>query len=286
MPTWVWPLKKTKVPNYVWFNYRRVPALSLAQELITQGRLGKIYHVRAVYLQDWIMDPNFPLVWRLKKSKESRTAVPFPKSRIPDFTEFLKCPEEVKPSPGIPKILPRPLSLRKKTQRVEEVRHYEKGIGYLELKMFEKAEQEFKEQLRLLPKHVPSLLGLANLYADTGRDSEADAACQSAIKADNLQPAPHFILGLMAFKKEDFSSAAVCFKKTLYCDEGHFLARFYLALTNKSLGNTEAAHREFSTTISTIKNSGSEGLREEIAGNSASYILSLCEDYLPTKNEP
>ena len=60
-------VKKNKVPNYVWFNYRRVPALSLARELISEGRLGKIYHVRAVYLQDWIMDPNFPLVWRLRK---------------------------------------------------------------------------------------------------------------------------------------------------------------------------------------------------------------------------
>src|SRR3990172_7587530 len=57
-------VKKHKVSNYVWFNYRRVPAIFLARELISEGRLGKIYHVRAVYLQDWIMDPNFPLVWR------------------------------------------------------------------------------------------------------------------------------------------------------------------------------------------------------------------------------
>ncbi len=55
------------VINMVMFNYRRVPAVQLAKRLIDSGRLGKIYHWRAVYLQDWIMDPNFPLVWRLQK---------------------------------------------------------------------------------------------------------------------------------------------------------------------------------------------------------------------------
>ncbi len=49
------------------FNYRRVPAVELARRLIADGRLGRIYHWRAVYLQDWIMDPSFPLVWRLQK---------------------------------------------------------------------------------------------------------------------------------------------------------------------------------------------------------------------------
>jgi predicted dehydrogenase len=49
------------------FNYRRVPAVQLAKRLIQDGRIGKIYHWRSVYLQDWIMDPNFPLVWRLQK---------------------------------------------------------------------------------------------------------------------------------------------------------------------------------------------------------------------------
>lgn len=49
----------------VWYNYRRVPALSLARKLVEEGRLGKIFHVRAVYLQSWIIDPNFPAIWRL-----------------------------------------------------------------------------------------------------------------------------------------------------------------------------------------------------------------------------
>jgi predicted dehydrogenase len=54
------------VPNFVWFNYRRCPALSLARQMIREGRLGRVFHVRAVYLQDWIVDPDFPLAWRLQ----------------------------------------------------------------------------------------------------------------------------------------------------------------------------------------------------------------------------
>ena len=59
--------KKAKVKTFVAFNYRRCPAVSLARQLVDEGRIGRIYHVRACYLQDWIMDPGFPLVWRLKK---------------------------------------------------------------------------------------------------------------------------------------------------------------------------------------------------------------------------
>jgi len=59
--------KKSKGKTMVAFNYRRVPAVALARQLIREGRIGQIYHWRAVYLQDWIMDPDFPLVWRLQK---------------------------------------------------------------------------------------------------------------------------------------------------------------------------------------------------------------------------
>jgi predicted dehydrogenase len=48
-------------------NYRRVPAVQLAKRLIDDGRLGEIRHWRAVYLQDWLLDPQFPLTWRLQK---------------------------------------------------------------------------------------------------------------------------------------------------------------------------------------------------------------------------
>jgi predicted dehydrogenase len=62
-------VRNAGVKSMVAYNYRRVPAVALAKKLIEEGRIGDIYHWRAVYLQDWIMDPNFPLVWRLQKEK-------------------------------------------------------------------------------------------------------------------------------------------------------------------------------------------------------------------------
>ncbi|WP_409342335.1 Gfo/Idh/MocA family protein [Paenibacillus sp. MBLB4367] len=55
------------VKHMTGFNYRFAPAVRLARKLIEEGRLGRIYHFRAVFLQDWIIDPEFPLVWRLQK---------------------------------------------------------------------------------------------------------------------------------------------------------------------------------------------------------------------------
>ena len=55
------------VQSMVGFNYRRVPALALARELIAEGRLGTVRHVRAAYLQDWLSDPETPMTWRLNK---------------------------------------------------------------------------------------------------------------------------------------------------------------------------------------------------------------------------
>ena len=55
------------VQSMVGFNYRRVPALALARELIAEGRIGTVRHVRAAYLQDWLADPESPMSWRLKR---------------------------------------------------------------------------------------------------------------------------------------------------------------------------------------------------------------------------
>jgi len=59
-------VKKAGVVNMVCHNYRRIPAIAFARKMIEAGDLGTIYHYRARYAQDWIVDPNFPLVWRLQ----------------------------------------------------------------------------------------------------------------------------------------------------------------------------------------------------------------------------
>lgn len=60
-------VKKARVVNMVCHNYRRIPAIAHAKKMIEEGLLGDIYHYYARYAQDWIVDPNFPLVWRLQK---------------------------------------------------------------------------------------------------------------------------------------------------------------------------------------------------------------------------
>ncbi|MCK0112584.1 Gfo/Idh/MocA family oxidoreductase [Ornithinimicrobium sp. F0845] len=49
------------------FNYRRVPALALARDLVREGRIGRVQQVRLSYLQDWLSDPQAPMTWRLRK---------------------------------------------------------------------------------------------------------------------------------------------------------------------------------------------------------------------------
>lgn len=56
-----------KSKTFVWYNYRRVPAVALAHKLVKEGRLGRIYQVRCYYLQDWASDPSIPLIWRFQK---------------------------------------------------------------------------------------------------------------------------------------------------------------------------------------------------------------------------
>ena len=75
--------------SMVAFNYRRVPALAYARELVRQERLGRIFHVRAVYLQDWIIDPEFPLVWRLVKEEAGSGALGDLGAHIVDAAQFV-----------------------------------------------------------------------------------------------------------------------------------------------------------------------------------------------------
>ncbi len=64
-------VERAGVANYVWFNYRRVPAIALAKQIVDEGRLGRVFHYRACYLQDWTISPELPqggqTLWRLDK---------------------------------------------------------------------------------------------------------------------------------------------------------------------------------------------------------------------------
>jgi predicted dehydrogenase len=80
---------KKSVKSMVAFNYRRVPALAVAKQFIESGKLGTIYHVRANYLQDWIIDPEFPLVWRLDKKTAGSGALGDIAAHIIDASYFL-----------------------------------------------------------------------------------------------------------------------------------------------------------------------------------------------------
>jgi predicted dehydrogenase len=80
---------KAGVVHMVAHNYRFVPAIRLAYDLIQSGKLGEIYHFRAVYLQEWIMDPDFPFVWRLDKNIAGSGTLGDLGSHIIDLARFL-----------------------------------------------------------------------------------------------------------------------------------------------------------------------------------------------------
>jgi predicted dehydrogenase len=68
-------VKGKKIHTMVAFNYRRVPAVALAKKMIKEGRLGRIYHFRGVYLQSWLCDPKLPRFWRMDKTKAGSGAL-------------------------------------------------------------------------------------------------------------------------------------------------------------------------------------------------------------------
>jgi predicted dehydrogenase len=80
--------KKANIPTFVWFNYRRVPAVALAHQLVKQGKLGDILHVRATYLQDWA-GPQVPLLWRFDKKLAGSGAHGDLNAHIVDMTRFV-----------------------------------------------------------------------------------------------------------------------------------------------------------------------------------------------------
>ncbi len=82
-------VEKAGVLHMVNFNYRRVPAVALARQMIQEGRLGKIHHYHGAYFQDWIIDPSFPLVWRMEKKYAGSGALGDIGAHAADLAQFL-----------------------------------------------------------------------------------------------------------------------------------------------------------------------------------------------------
>lgn len=82
-------VKRAGVLHMLMFNYRRIPAIAYARKLMRSGKLGKIYHWHGAYLQDWIMDPEFPLVWRLDKKFAGTGALGDIGAHAIDFAQYL-----------------------------------------------------------------------------------------------------------------------------------------------------------------------------------------------------
>ncbi|MEU3840420.1 Gfo/Idh/MocA family oxidoreductase [Streptomyces sp. NPDC028635] len=73
----------------VGFNYRRVPATALARRMVADGRLGTLRHVRVTYLQDWLVDPAFPLTWRLRKEQAGSGSLGDLGAHIVDLAQYV-----------------------------------------------------------------------------------------------------------------------------------------------------------------------------------------------------
>jgi len=77
------------VRHMVAFNYRRVPAVALARQMIEQGKIGRVFHFNAVYYQDWLVDPAFPYVWRHDKQAGGSGAHGDMNAHTVDLARFL-----------------------------------------------------------------------------------------------------------------------------------------------------------------------------------------------------
>ena len=73
----------------VGFNYRRVPATALARRMVAEGRIGRLRHVRVAYLQDWLVDPEFPLTWRLRREQAGSGSLGDLGAHIVDLAQYL-----------------------------------------------------------------------------------------------------------------------------------------------------------------------------------------------------
>src|ERR1041385_8918843 len=118
-------VRKARVVNMVCHNYRRLPALALAREMIAEGSLGdRIYHFRARYAQDWIGEPQGPLVWRLGAGPAGSGSLGDIGSHIVDLGRYLvgEFREVCAASETFVQERPLPGSLRRRGRRSEERR--------------------------------------------------------------------------------------------------------------------------------------------------------------------
>ncbi len=81
--------RKAGIVHMLCHNYRRAPAVQLAKRLLDEGRLGRLHHYRGTYLQDWIVDPEFPRVWRLEKARAGSGSLGDIGSHSLDLARFL-----------------------------------------------------------------------------------------------------------------------------------------------------------------------------------------------------
>ena len=82
-------VRQAGVPHMLCHNYRKVPAVALARQLIADGELGTLRHFRGTYLQDWSMSPELPLLWRFDKRKSGSGALGDLGSHLIDLARFL-----------------------------------------------------------------------------------------------------------------------------------------------------------------------------------------------------
>ena len=80
--------RRRRLKTFVWYNYRRTPAVAFAHQLVKRGRLGRIRHVRAVYLQDWASE-EVPLTWRFSRAQAGSGAHGDLSAHIVDMTRFV-----------------------------------------------------------------------------------------------------------------------------------------------------------------------------------------------------
>jgi predicted dehydrogenase len=109
-------VRARRCKTFVWYNFRRCPAVALAHRLVKEGRLGRIYHVRACYLQDWA-GPGTPLTWRFQKKYAGSGAHGDLNAHIVDMARFITGQEIVEVTGAVAEtfIVERPLPASSRT---------------------------------------------------------------------------------------------------------------------------------------------------------------------------